>query len=494
MDDAHDLGVILRSRFPCVLIESHEEARVLEIVERVAAREELRAFAWTVTDGLKRPNGQGAIPNTTELTDALRYIDDTLQNGLYVLLDAHPWIDDPVVVRRIREIVAGFSKTPRTLIFLSPRLELPQEVMRHTARFKLRIPDRDELWKLIVEEVKLYEANQGERILADREIAQQFALQLTGLCIEDARRIIRECLHSDGRIGKDDLDRIARFKQEQLGAASTLTLELDTGDLADVGGLAGLKRWLQVRKSVFLNEPNMQGLAAPRGVLLLGVQGSGKSLAARAVAGSWGLPLLRLDFATLYNKYFGETERNLREALDAAEAMNPCVLWIDEIEKGLSNDTGVGGDTGVSRRILGTLLTWMSERKAKVFMVATANDVTALPPELLRKGRFDEIFFVDLPREDARAEIFKIHLARRKFKVEQFDLAALVESSRGYSGAEIEQLLVSAIYESMAAQQPLTTTSLLTEAARTQPLSVVMAEKVQQLRAWAQGRTVPADT
>lgn len=493
MDDAHDLGLILKSRFPCVVIESHEERRVLEIIERVATREEQRCFLWTVTDGLALPGGQSVAPNTTELTEALRYIDNTPQNGLYVLLDAHPWLDDPVVVRRLREIINGFQRTARVLIFVSPKLELPDEILRASARFKLRIPEREDLWKLVVEEVQLYESLQGERILADKEVIQQFVMQLGGLCIEDARRIVRECLNADGRIGREDLSRIARFKQEQLGAASTISLELDTGSFADVGGLAGLKRWLTVRRKAFLGDVAAQGLEAPRGVLLLGVQGGGKSLAARAVAGSWGLPLLRLDFATLYNKYFGETERNLREALAAAEAMAPCVLWVDEIEKGLANDSGIAAEGGVSQRVLGTLLTWLAERKARVFIVATANNIQALPPELMRKGRLDEIFFVDLPGPAARLEIFTIHLKRRKLDPERFDLKRLVAATEGYAGAEIEQLVVSAIYESLAVDQPVSSESLLQETTRTQPLSVVMAEQVEALREWARGRTVPAD-
>ncbi|HRC39413.1 MAG TPA: AAA family ATPase, partial [Rubrivivax sp.] len=216
-----------------------------------------------------------------------------------------------------------------------------------------------------------------------------------------------------------------------------------------------------------------------------------KSLAAKSIAGAWGLPLLRLDFAALYNKFHGETERNLRAALQSAEAMAPCVLWFDEIEKGLATDGG-DSDGGVSRRILGTLLTWMAERKSRVFMVATANDISRMPPELLRKGRFDEIFFVDLPSAAARADIFRIHLARRRLDAARFDLAALAEAAEGFSGAEIEQAVVSALYEALGENQPLTAQHVIDELGRTRPLSVVMAEQVEDLRAWAADRTVMA--
>ncbi|MCB1892059.1 MAG: AAA family ATPase, partial [Rhodocyclaceae bacterium] len=296
----------------------------------------------------------------------------------------------------------------------------------------------------------------------------------------------------DGLITHQDIDHVLRFKYDALGAGSVLSLELDTASFAQVGGVKRLKHWLELRRDVFVGDAGA-GLQPPKGIMLLGVQGSGKSLAAKAVAGAWGVPLLRLDFATLYNKFFGETERNLREALASAEAMAPCVLWIDEIEKGLASDSSGGTDGGVSRRILGTLLTWLSERKGRVFIVATANDIEQLPPELIRKGRLDEIFFVDLPDAATRAEIFAIHLARREMKLERFDLDGLARAADGFSGAEIEQAVVSSLYEAHARKVPLEQALLLAEIGRTRPLSTVMAERVAALRAWAADRTVPAN-
>jgi SpoVK/Ycf46/Vps4 family AAA+-type ATPase len=275
-----------------------------------------------------------------------------------------------------------------------------------------------------------------------------------------------------------------------LGRDSVLTFEMDTARFSEVAGLATLKHWLERRREAFLGDAAALGVDVPKGIMLLGVQGCGKSLAAKAVAGTWGTPLMRLDFGALYNKFLGETERNLREALKVADAMAPAVLWMDEIEKGIATNDNDGGE---SRRILGTLLTWMAERKSKVFVVATSNDIEALPPELVRKGRLDEIFFVDLPSESARTEILKIHLGRRKQDPVGFDLPELVVATAGFSGAEIEQVVVGALYEARAAATPLATSYLLDEARRTKPLSVVMAEKIAWLRAWAQGRTVSAD-
>ena len=248
-----------------------------------------------------------------------------------------------------------------------------------------------------------------------------------------------------------------------------------------------------MRKEIFLEGDGSGTLPPPKGMLLLGVQGAGKSHAAKCVAGAWHLPLFRLDFGTLYQKYHGQTEHNMREALRVAAAMAPCVLWMDEIEKGIASDGGGESDSGVSKRVLGTLLTWMAERSARVFIVATANDISQLPPELLRKGRFDEIFFVDLPKAVAREQILRIHLKRRKLDPLRFDLKALAAASEGFSGAELEQAVISALYEAHAEKTPISSTHMLRELSRTRPIAVVMAEKIADLRAWAAERTVSAD-
>jgi SpoVK/Ycf46/Vps4 family AAA+-type ATPase len=354
----------------------------------------------------------------------------------------------------------------------------------------MRLPDLKGIRALVKEEVEVWQHRSGERIRGQQEALDAMLRHLVGLPAEDARRCIRQALVDDGAITMDDVARTTRLKAAALDAEGVLAIEPDTARFHEVGGLGGLKAWLERRRGPFLDVGGETGLDAPRGVLLLGVQGSGKSLAAKAIAGSWNVPLVRLDFATLYNKYYGETERNLRHALKAAEAMAPCVLWIDEIEKGLAVDDGADG--GPSRRVLGTLLTWMAERGARVFLAATANDVSRLPPELLRKGRFDEIFFVDLPDGPTREEIFRIHLGRRKLAPDAFDVAALAAKADGFSGAEIEQAVVAAAYEAHAAKRPLDTALVAEELARTRPLSVVMAERVDELRAWAAGRTVPA--
>src|SRR5690606_1240224 len=287
----------------------------------------------------------------------------------------------------------------------------------------------------------------GRRVEVDSRSQALLVRHLRGLTLNDARGIVRRVIYADGAIGPEDVGEAQRAKFELMGRGGLLQFQPDAASFDDVAGLARLKAWLAPRRAVFLAGSVPKGLDPPRGVLLLGVQGCGKSLAAKACAGGFGVPLLRLDFGALYNKYHGETERNLREALKTAEAMAPCVLWCDEIEKGLATS---GSDDGVSRRVLGTLLTWMSERRAPVFLVATANDVSQLPPEFLRKGRFDELFFVDLPGHDNRIAALHIHLRRREQPVAQFDLDALATASDGFSGAEIEQAVVSGLYDAFA--------------------------------------------
>ncbi len=492
MNDARDLTVVLRSRFPLVAIETHEEARATALLERICNLEEWAFFTWSVTAGLRRHGYSEIVPSTADFGAALRHIEKTQQNGIYLLLDAHPFLEDPVIRRLIREIALGYHKTARTLVFVSPQIELPTELARLAARFTLSLPDLSAVRKLIKEEAELWERLEGSKVTGQQRAFNLLAQHLVGLSQEDVRRHARNAIRDDGAITMPDVQRVLKAKHESLGADSVLALELDTARFDDVAGLAELKNWLARRRPVFLGETRIPGVGAPKGILLLGVQGGGKSLAAKAVAGAWGVALMRLDFGALYNKFIGETERQLREALKQADAMAPCVLWLDEIEKGVAGGAGEDGDSGVSRRVLGTLLTWMAERKSRVFLVATANDVSALPPELLRKGRFDEIFFVDLPDAATRSAIFAIHLGRRGLDDKSFDLDRLAAAAEGFSGAEIEEAVVSALYESHASERPMDSDLVAEEIARTRPLSVVMAERVNALRAWAAGRAVMA--
>jgi len=491
MGDLADLELVLRSRVPVVIVETHEENRAVDLFKRLAIPLNMPVFLWTVTEGLRRVDlDYGAQTGTAEPTAVLRHIKATPIDGVYLLLDFHPYLDDPVNVRLMKEISHQHTAAPRTLALISHALTLPPDLHKLAARFELSLPDGDKLRQIVQEEAFGWSRQNGNRkVKTDTATLALLVRNLSGLSASDARRLARKAIFDDGAITESDLPAAMKAKYELLNREGLLSFEYETERFADVAGLSRVKRWLELRRDGFLGTAPRPGLAPPKGMLLLGVQGCGKSLVAKATAGVFGVPLLRLDFGVLYNKFFGESERNLREALRTAEVMAPCVLWIDEIEKGIS----VGdNDGGTSHRVLGTLLTWMAERQGAVFLVATANDIERLPPELVRKGRFDEIFFVDLPDAEARKTIFRIHLGKRGQDPSGFDLALLVGSSEGFSGAEIEQAIVSALYTAHGDGGPLRTEDVLRELQATRPLSVVMAEQIQYLRDWARDRTVPA--
>ncbi len=492
MSDIKAFESLLSTQVPLVVVESAEEQKVINLLERVATLNSQGFYVWHLTHGLRRWNGGDQPYNTQNIVEALRHIEKSPQNGVFLFVDAHPFMEDPFVIRTIKNIALKFEVLARMLVFASPKITFPDELSRMATIFRPALPDRKAIMGLINDEIRKYVGASGSKVSGNQEALQMLIQHVGGLTEEDARRLIRMAIRDDGKITLADIGRVLKAKHEFLKASEILTLETGIANIDELGGLKNLKRWLKVRREIFISGDPSGPLPAPKGVLLLGVQGAGKSLAAKTVAGAWYLPLFRLDFGTLYNKFHGETERNLREALSIAGAMSPCVLWMDEIEKGISADSG-SSDGGVSQRVLGTLLTWMAERTGRVFLVATANDIQRLPPELLRKGRFDEIFFVDLPNEEGRQQILGIHLKRRKLDPAGFDLPRLTDACNGFSGAEIEQAIVSALYEAHATKQPLNTQHVLEEIGRTRPLSVVMAEKVQALRAWAQERAVSAD-
>ncbi|MFQ5642505.1 MAG: AAA family ATPase [Thiogranum sp.] len=486
----HDLEILLNSRVPLILVETSDERRALETFKRLALRTGQPLMRWSVTTGLQRidldlqPQAHAREPD-----QALAQIRATGTAGLYLLLDFHPYLDDPAHVRMIREIAMGYGKAAHTLVFISHACKLPDELRPLSARFELALPDRAALERRVREEARNWAAgNPGREVKTDDRTLNQLLKQLGGLTESDARRLIRNAIHDDGAITESDLPEVLHAKYRLLDQGGALSFELDTAQFGEVGGLNALKRWLEQRKHAFL-DPD-PALDAPRGILLVGVQGGGKSLAAKAVAGLWQLPLLRLDFGTLYNKFFGETERNLRNSLRTAEAMAPCVLWVDEIEKAIASGDY---DSGTSKRVLGSLLTWLAERDKPVFLVATANRIDNLPPELIRKGRMDEIFFVDLPDEATRIQIFDIHLRKRGQQAQAFNLVELSRQSEGFSGAEIEQAVVAGLYLAREQNTALDDEHLLIELRQTRPLSVVMAERLSALRDWARNRTVSAD-
>jgi SpoVK/Ycf46/Vps4 family AAA+-type ATPase len=506
MSDERDLEMLLMSHFPITTIKTHEEKRALDLITKVLARTDRALYTWSVTQGLTSQGGQGvtalslqdssdyiAYP-TTEPKAMLEHIKRSLENAVVVLLDFHPYLDEPLIIRLLKEIALDYMVKQNTVVLLSHELTIPGELERLSASYSLSLPDAAQLEQLIGEEAKIWTLkHHNQKVKADKKAMQMLIRNLQGLTMSDARRLVRNAIYHDGAITEDDLPYVMKAKYELLGQGGVLSFEYETAQFAEVGGFKKLIAWIKNRKAAFLQETDdtlSTRLDIPKGIMLLGIQGSGKSLAAKAVAGAWGVPLLRMDFGALYNKFFGETEKNIRESLKAAEVMAPCVLWMDEIEKGIATGSY---DSGTSRRVLASLLTWMAENKKAVFIVATANDISALPPELIRKGRLDEIFFVDLPGRQTRAEIFAVHLSKRGQRPPDFDIQRLAAESKGFSGAEIEQAVVAALYAAHSRSSTLTTQHILEEIKATQPLSVVMAEQISSLRQWAQGRTVAAN-
>jgi hypothetical protein len=489
-----ELQTLLASRVAVVIIESREEARCIELVREAALKAQRGrnwgVFQWTVTEGLLRVDVDlgGAQRTLAQPEQLLRHIRATTMAGIYMLLDFHPYLDNPTFVRTLKDIAQEYAKCARTLVLISAEVKLPPELEHLAARFTVRMPDKKERHAIVMRMAREWAQSHNAMPRIDINAVEKVVDNLAGLPVHDVERLTRQAIFDDGSLTEADLKPLLAAKYQLLNRGGTLSFEADTARFAEIGGMKNLRRWILQRKAAF--DGTAPGLDAPKGVLLLGVQGCGKSLAARAAAGVLGVPLVRLDFGALYSKWHGESEKNLRESLTSAEALAPCVLWLDEIEKALS--TGEG-DSGTSRRVLGAFLTWLAEQRARVFIVATANDITALPPELVRKGRFDEIFFVDLPTPEARREIFGIHCKKRGVSLADADLRALAARSDGFSGAEIEQAVVSALYAAHADGAAVDARLIAAELEATKPLSVVMGEKIDELRAWAAERTVPAD-
>ena len=494
MSKQSDLRIIINSNVSLVVIESYDEPRALELLASLFKYEKIPASKWTVSEGIE-PLGFGVKPleeNRFDKPEALlREIKNRKTLSAFVLCDFHPYLDEPTIIRHLKDIALGSSSLKHKLILLSHSVTVPPELSRFASSIELTLPDENEILAIVRDEARLWSTqNRGKRIKTDNVTLTKLVNNLSGLTHQDVKRLAHGAIADDGAITESDLPSVTRAKFELMDMEGVLHYEYSMAHMGDIGGFKRLKAWLEDRRAVMTDDDPDETLDKPKGVLLFGVQGGGKSLAAKAVAGIWGLPLLRLDMAALFNKYIGETEKNLREALKLADLMSPCVLWIDELEKGMATDSA---DNATAKRLLGTLLTWMSERTSRVFLVATSNDISVLPPELMRKGRFDEIFFVDLPSESVREQIFEIHLTKRSVNFSDFDLARLAVLAEGFTGAEIEQAVVSGLYSARALQKEMTHFHLESALRNTQPLSVTMAERVHGLREWAKDRSVSAN-
>ena len=496
MTDREGLQHLVVSRHACIAVVTHDEPYVLTLLREVAVQRGAEMWVWSVTLGWREGLLAGSPPvaETEHPAAAMFYLAQQPPTPrMYVALDLAGHLKDERTLRATREAVHRVEAFGGNLILVDAHGDLPPGIDRIATRFEVSLPDAAELDRIVRQTVRRVNEDGRLHVSMTRPELDAVVRNLAGLDRRQARQVILDVICDDCRFDATDVPRILARKRNAIGAGPLEYVEAPVS-LDEVGGLKRLKQWLAARQNCLTDRAAEFGLPAPRGVLMLGVQGAGKSLSAKAVATAWQRPLLRLDAGNLYDRYIGESEKRLREALRQAERMAPVVLWVDEIEKGFASAASHSSDGGLSKRMFGTLLTWMQEHTAPVFLVATANDIAALPPELLRKGRFDEIFFVDLPDLEARHAILRLHLAKRERDPAGFDLDALAEASAGYSGAEIEQGIVSALHEAYAGREELTTAHVLASLQGSPPLSVTMAERIAELRAWAQGRCVPADS
>ena len=487
-----DLEVLIEAHHPILWIDSVEDDRISTMLSYLADRLGMPMLSWDPNSGLTRQGPDGGKPPGTETFDqCLAFIQQANLPGIFHM----PGISDfggEKTIARLKEIYRRYSKHPGVVVFNNVDVELPPGLDPLVTHVELSPPNM-ETYRAFVSAL-LREIGQRKRISIELDTGEVESLLhgLHGLSFFEVRKIITQAVLQDGKLSRKDLEQVMLAKRRIIERSGVLEYFPHSGDLDEIAGLTALKNWLRKRHNAFAEpkEAKEFGLTPPKGLMLIGVQGCGKSLCAKAVAAEWKLPLIRLDPSSLYQKYFGESERNLRRAVKTAEEMAPVVLWIDEIEKAFGQGSN---DGGTSQRVLGTFLAWLQEKKESVFVIATANDISSLPPELLRKGRFDEIFFVDLPDESTRKDVFALHLRKRFRDPSLYDLAALAKAAEGFSGAEIEQAVVSALYAAFGEHDDINTEMLLAEIALTRPLSVTMAEQVQSLRNWAYERAVRAD-
>ncbi|MBU6399673.1 MAG: AAA family ATPase [Verrucomicrobia bacterium] len=491
-----EIETLIRARYPILYILSSEETRVQSAVVEIAQRRQKKVFEWSFSMGIV-PAGtsiQSQKHRNAATKDPLVALDQVIEQvepAIFIFKDFHPFLtrNNFAVIRKLKEIALHLKNSFKTIILVTPVLEIPTELEKEVTVLSFPLPSREDLARLldrIIEDVKEFKNVRVELDEAGRERLLRAAL---GLTLGEAENVFAKIIVKAERLSADDVNEVFAEKQQIIRKSGLLEYYSTTESFASLGGVAVLKDWLQKRAAAFGEQARAFGLPAPKGILMLGVQGCGKSLCAKAVSTQWQLPLLRFDIGKMFNSLVGSSEENIRKAIAVAESVAPAILWVDEIDKAFAGSQVSGAtDGGTTARVFGTFLTWLSEKTAPVFVVSTANDISQLPPELLRKGRMDEIFFVDLPTVEERQEIFRIHLRKRGREPEKFDLGSLAEASKDFSGAEIEEAVISALYDAFYEQRELATTDVLGAIRQTVPLARTMDENLNRLRTWAEGR------
>jgi len=518
-DGLDRLKVLIDSSTPIIVMETVEEVRAVRMVRAACTALNLATFEWSVAAGLLRSGSTvgevvtsgvhdlaahggletleqnaKALYNSREPAAMLSNLEGITIEAVFILKDLHRHMDDPVVIRRLRDVGQRFAANRKTIVLTAPKIDIPPELKSLVEFFELPLPGRQRLRQIIDETlVRVSKTHTLQRKL-DSQGLDEVAENLRGLTEEEADRAISQALVTRYALGPELITDVLDAKKGLLRRSEMVEFVDVSDTMSAVGGLENLKKWLAQRRGAWDSGAREFGLEPPHGVIILGVQGCGKSLCARAVAGEWKIPLVKFDTSAVYDKFIGETEKRIRKVFQVAEGLAPCVLWIDELEKVFagSGPASASADAGVSSRLLASFLSWMQDRKAPVFVAATCNNVTVLPPELIRKGRFDELFFVDLPNQGERKQVFSIQLAKRKRNPAEFDLDQIAAAAKGYSGAEIDAAVQGGLYAAYSEKKQLTTQSLIDALAQTVPLSTTRAEEIAGLREWASARAVPA--
>lgn len=496
-----ELRVLIEAQYPIIYLVTPEEQRAEEAIVRIVKTMPLkRAYSWTMTQGIHeigRVEAVGDSPqqasrqnNTIAPQMAIQAAMRNREPSVYIFKDLHPFLNTPEVIRYLRDAIAALKGSKTTFILLSPVQSIPIELEKDVVVLDFALPGMQDLSQVLEAQTRKF----GTQKLSD-EATEKLIKATLGLTVDEAEKVYRKAYVTKGQVTEDELSIVLSEKKQLIRRNGILEFVEEVDEtIASVGGLDELKKWLLQRSNAFTESARQYGLPQPKGMLILGVPGCGKSLIAKTTSQLWGLPLLRLDMGRVFDgSTVGQSEANLRNALKTAESISPVILFIDEVEKAFAGSAGsADSDGGTSSRIFGSFLTWMQEKKSSVFVMATANRVDQLPGEFLRKGRFDEIFFVDLPNQAEREQIFQIHLSKRRPKTERFDIQELANICEGFSGAEIEQAIIAAMYEAFAQDREFTQLDIIAASRATLPLSKTMTEQVGALRDWAGQRARPA--
>lgn len=488
-----ELKILIQAQYPLIYLVTSEEERAERTIAEIAQgkNQQKKVFLWTVTHGIIEYGGARTVTqhNTISPDAAVEWVVRQKEPGIFIFKDLHPFLESATTIRWLRDAIAEFKGTNKNIIIMSPVQKIPIELEKEIVVIDYPLPDLAELNQVLVQQL---EPSRVKKLNA--EVKEKLLKAALGLTKDEAEKVYRKALVKSGKLTESEVDIILSEKQQLIRRNGILEYIDEDETIEAVGGLDELKKWLRQRSNAFTERAREYGLPQPKGMLILGVPGCGKSLIAKTTARLWSLPLLRLDIGRVYDgSMVGRSEANLRNALKTAESISPVILFIDELDKAFAGTTGsADSDGGTSSRIFGSFLTWMQEKTSPVFVMATANRVERLPGEFLRKGRFDEIFFVDLPTPEEKKEIFKIHLLKRRKDISRFDLEQLAKVADGFSGAEIEQALIAAMYDAFAQDREFTQLDIIAAIKSTMPLSRTMTEQVAALRDWARQRARPA--